>query len=177
MLILRVETGLFPAVDFDLEAVVFPPAVVAAKSPLAPAEPPPFSNRSTFHQPPAFLPTTVPRRPLSRRRTRVPAAISATLLGVDSSCACSCSSGGGRVEAFISVQRVVNLPCGGATAAVNAPAFGKSICSRSYRNRGRYPSEDDERVQTGLHRCCCLCCLMPLLLLLTLMLPLLLLLM
>lgn len=49
-------------------------APVAAESLSAPLQ---FSNKSTTHHPPAFFPTTVPRRPVSRRRTRIPVAISA----------------------------------------------------------------------------------------------------
>eukprot|EP00752_Nemacystus_decipiens_P016303 g14579.t1 len=59
-------------------------------------------NESTFHQPPAFLPTTVPRRPVSRQRTRVLAAISVLLI-------VGSFSDGGRLEALNSVVLAAKL--------------------------------------------------------------------
>lgn len=138
MLTLRVETGPLP----EVEAASLPAAAAAAASPSAnSAVSPPFqvSSKSTFHQPPAFLPTTVPRRPVSRRRTRVPAAISTLLVAAEDS-----SSDGCRAEASISVgvklpdRRV--LPRGGAAA-------GGSCCFK------RRPSSDEERAQSGRPRC------------------------
>lgn len=125
MFILRVDTG-----PLGLEEAS---ASVPSAFPLAAAPPPApqLSSRSTFHQPPAF-PTTVPRRPVSSKRTRVPATMAALLMVGFSSGVVGLLVAVSSLAAFISVL-VDKLPsprratqmlprAGGATiGAVQAP--------------------------------------------------------
>lgn len=125
---------------------LLPGAAPVAAAPLS--APPQLSNKSTTHHPPAFLPTTVPRRPVSRRRTRIPAAISAPFV-VGSSV--RAAAAGAVVEASLSLgfiavarpRRRIRL-CGAAVLALDPRSgivdrnsnVGRSCCGHEL-SRGR----------------------------------------
>lgn len=166
MFAFRAETGPPPAATVVAFRVAPPSAssatlVLSAAAPLTPRPlppeasmlPPQLSSNSTIHQPPAFLPTTVPKRPVSRRRMRDPTEISTSFAGVDAADTdvdapfppVRTPTGGGRLSAA-DIDDVVSAPF--------APIFERLARRYSAPRERRNPIPRSIGTDRSARRCC-----------------------